>query len=43
MHDTVIKMLKENCVVKNEKSKMEVVIKEVLKIQDTFLSLNSSS
>ena len=47
MHETVSKLLKDNNIIsiQNEKStiKMEVIIREVLKLQHTFVSLNSSS
>ena len=47
MHDTVVKILGENKIIESEsdksKNKIEIIIKEVLKLQDTFVSLNKSS
>ncbi len=47
MHDTVVKILKQNNIILNEseksKTKVEIIIKEVLKLQETFVSLNKSS
>jgi len=44
MHDTVVKILTENNIMRdNSKDKMEIIIKEVLKLQDTFVTLNKSS
>ena len=47
MHETVDKILKQNNIIlsenDNSKDKMEIIIREVLKIQNTFVSLNSSS
>jgi hypothetical protein len=47
MHDTVAKILNENSIIKSESdkftNKMEVIVREVLKLQDTFVSLSKSS
>ncbi len=47
MHDMVVKLLRDNNIVKSEsdqsKNKMEIIIREVLKLQNTFVSLNQSS
>ena len=44
MHDTVVKILTENNIMRdNSKDKMEIIIREVLKLQDTFVILNKSS
>ena len=46
MHDTVVKILGENSIIESEsdksKNKIEIIIREVLKLQDTFVSLNQS-
>ena len=45
MHDTVTKLLKQNNIIKSDgdlsKNKMEAIIREVLKLQNTFVALNS--
>lgn len=47
MHDTVVKLLGENSIIESDseksKNKIEKIIREVLKLQDTFISLNKSS
>ena len=47
MHDTVTKLLKQNNIINSDgdqsKDKIEIIIKEVLKLQNTFVTLNSSS
>jgi low affinity Fe/Cu permease len=47
MHDTVVKILKESNIILSDSKKsnndMEVIIREVLKLQNKFVSLNSSS
>ncbi len=47
IHDTVTRLLNENSIIKSESDKsknaLQIVIREVLKLQDTFLSLGNSS
>jgi ribosomal silencing factor RsfS len=47
MHDFVVKILNDNKIIKSEseksKNKMEIIVREVLKLQDTFVSLSKSS
>ena len=47
MHDVVSKILHENSIIKSDsemsKNKMEIIVREVLKLQDTFVSLSQSS
>ena len=47
MHDVVSKILHENSIIQSEsqksKNKMEIIVREVLKLQDTFVSLSKSS
>jgi hypothetical protein len=47
MHETVVKILSENNIIQSEsensRNKMEIIIRQVLKLQDTFVSLNQSS
>jgi hemerythrin len=44
MHDTVVKILNDNGIILSEseksKNKMEVIVREVLKLHDTFVSLS---
>jgi hypothetical protein len=44
MHDAVVKILNENSIIKSEseksKIKMEFIFREVLKLQDTFVTLS---
>ncbi len=47
MHDTVVKILNENSIIQSESEKsknaMEIVVREVLKLSETFVSLSDSS
>jgi hypothetical protein len=45
MHDFVVKILRENNIIESEsdksKNKIEIIIREVLKLQDSFVFLNN--
>jgi hypothetical protein len=47
MHDFAVKMLRENSIIESDneklKNKIEIIIRQVLKLQTTFVSLNQSS
>jgi superoxide dismutase len=47
MHDYVVKILRENSIIERDndklKNKIEIIIRQVLKLQNTFVSLNQSS
>ena len=47
MHDTVVKILNDNGIILSEseksKNKMEVIVREVLKLHDMFVSLSKST
>jgi len=43
MHEETKIILEKNSIIQNEKSRIEIVIREKLKLNTTFVSLNSSN
>ena len=43
MHEETKIILEKNSIIQNEKSRIEIVIREILKLNTTFVSLNSSN
>ena len=43
MHEETKIILEKNSIIQNEKSRIEIVIRELLKLHTTFVSLNSSN